>query len=120
VKTIDITASGDPAIAKATVEQFLLGQGYAIVRIDDWSNTAEKGISGSTRTVRKKDTYYKVSLSVMSGVPGQYTLRIKQLNSGLERGPFGRPRVTEKFLALVQEIGQVLSGVGAVISSVEV
>jgi hypothetical protein len=114
MKTVDITVSGDSGRAKTVVEQVLFGRGFAVTWTDSWTGSAEKG------SKRGFGFYYKVGLSIMSGAPGQFTLRVQPLISRMQNGLAFVGRTNRFFSDLNAELATALAEMGTVVSSVEV
>jgi hypothetical protein len=119
MKTIDITVSGDPTTAKSAIEATFFSRGFAVTWTDSWSGIVEKGSKVRQAVAGAFSPYYKIGFAIMSGSPGQYTLRVQQLTSGAGGGLINVSRTKKLFLAVTTELTQALATTGTVISSTE-
>ena len=115
LKYIDFRVTGDPAMARATVERALTERGFKISWTDDWSGVAERGNKVANVLVGALAQYFKVGLRLMSEGQAQTVVRIERLSSGWAGGFIGASRTNRNFSNLKSELGATFAGAGVLV-----
>jgi hypothetical protein len=109
---IDFVVSGDPKIARATVERALAARQFRVTWQDEWTAVAERGSKGANFWLGTFAQYFKVGVSLTSAAPGQTILRIERQSSGLMGGAIGASRTRRNLSSLHDELRATFSAAG--------
>jgi|GEM_PF-769825 len=112
--------NGDRAAARDIVYGTLTGQGYSLIRIDDWSAEAEKGSSGKSIVLGafagKKGRHVKLRVVCQSKSEG-FTISLIQGTSGFSGGLIGVSQANKIYASIFDDIRTVLQTSGILVSS---
>ena len=112
-KNIDFFLLGDPAAARATAEQALVGRQFHLSWNDDWTATAERGSKVANVLAGALAQHFKFGLRVMaSPEPGVTILRIEKLAAGWAGGAIGVMRTNKNVAALRSDLEATFQGAG--------
>jgi hypothetical protein len=117
---VDFVVTGDPASARATVEQALAGRRFRMSWHDDWTGFAERGSKVAYMLVGALAQYFKVGVRLMAVTPGETIVRIERQSSGLMGGAIGTARTTKNMASLRSELEATFVAAGVLRSVNEV
>jgi hypothetical protein len=119
-KGVEFVLTGDPARAKATVQQALETRKFKITWSDDWTGLAERGSKTANAFLGAAAQYFKVGVAVRSGHDGNAIVRLDRLSTGWMGGAIGASRTTKNMNTLRDELGATFQSAGVLVSANDV
>jgi len=117
IKGYEFTLQGDPARARATIEQALESRKFRLSWQDDWSATAERGNKIANAIVGAAAQYFKVGVTIRSGTEGNSILRVERQSSGWMGGAIGAARTTRNLERLHGELDATFNAANVLIAT---
>jgi len=113
VKYFEIQLVGDPARARATVQQALEARNFRVIPADDWRAVAERGSKVGNLLAGAFAQYMKIDISIHS-VPGSDAslVRLSRGNSGAMGGAIGVARTNKNMVTLFTELQETFGSAG--------
>ena len=113
----DFTLQGDPAHAKGTVEQALVGRKFRLTWHDDWTATAERGNKVANALAGAAAQYFKVGVAIRSADDGNSILRVERQSTGWMGGAIGASRTTKNLEQLRSELEASFGAAGVLVGT---
>ena len=117
VQGYDFVLQGDPAHAKATVQQALGGRKFRLTWHDDWTATAERGNKVANALAGAAAQYFKVGVAIRSADNGNSVLRVERQSTGWMGGAIGASRTTSNLEKLRAELDTAFRDAGVLLGS---
>jgi hypothetical protein len=117
IQGCEFTLQGDPANARATVQQALENRKFRLTWADEWTATAEKGNKVANAVAGAAAQYFKVGVSIRSGNDGNSIMRVERQSSGWMGGAIGAARTTKNLERLRDELTQTFNEVNVLVAS---
>ena len=117
LKGVDYVLEGDPARARATLQEALEARKFRVAWTDDWTGYAERGNKVANALLGAFAQYFKVGVSVRSLENGQSCARIDRLSSGWMGGAIGAARTRKNFEGLREELQMTFHSAGVLVGS---
>lgn len=114
---VDYVLEGDPARARATLQEALEARKFRVTWTDDWTGYAERGNKIANALLGAFAQYFKVGVSVRSLESGQSCARIDRLSSGWMGGAIGAVRTRKNFEGLRDELQTTFQSAGVLVGS---
>lgn len=100
----ELSLTGDPARAKATVQQALEQRKFKVAWADEWTGTAERGNKVANALLGAFAQYFKVNVAIRSApTDGQAIVRIERGSRGYLGGAIGAARTNKNMQQLFDE-----------------
>ena len=104
IQGCEFTLQGDPAHARATVQQALEMRKFRLAWNDEWTATAERGSKVGNALAGAAAQYFKVGVGIRSGTDGNSILRVERQSSGWMGGAIGASRTTKNLEQLRDQL----------------
>lgn len=114
----DFTLRGDPAHARATVQQALETRKFRLTWHDEWTATAERGNKVTNAVAGAATQYFKVGVAIRSGAEGNSVMRIERQSSGWMGGAIGASRTTKNLDNLSDDLAATFGAAGVLLGTV--
>ena len=109
----DLTLTGDPARAKATVQTALEARKFTLGWSDQWTATAERGSKVANALAGAFAQYFKVEVAIRSEPDSDTSIvRIGRGSRGLMGGAIGVSRTNKNMATLFAELQATFSAAG--------
>ena len=109
----DLTLTGDPARAKATVQTALEARKFKLEWSDHWTATAERGSKVANALAGAFAQYFKVEIAIRSEPDSETSVvRIGRGSRGLMGGAIGVSRTNKNMATLFAELQATFSAAG--------
>jgi hypothetical protein len=112
---VDFLLDGDPARARATVQQALEARKFRLTWDSEWAATAERGNKVANAIAGAAAQYFKVGVNVMSADSGHAIVRITRSSTGWMGGAIGASRTTKNFTGLRDELAATFEAAGVLV-----
>jgi hypothetical protein len=117
IQGCEFTLVGDPARARATVQQALETRKFRLTWHDDWTATAERGSKVANAMAGAAAQYFKVGVAIRSGSEGNSIMRVERQSSGWMGGAIGASRTTKNLERLRDELDATFQAASVLVAT---
>ena len=117
VQGYDFRLQGDPAHARAAVQQALEARKFRLTWHDDWTATAERGTKVANAVAGAAAQYFKVGVAIRSADDGNSIMRVDRQSSGWMGGAIGASRTSKNLDRLKDELSATFTAAGVLLGT---